>query len=89
MNYLKSIDNELASLRDLTIKCTSLLALTTGQRVQTLAALNLDNFRDLGHKVIFNINQLLKTSRPGSHVTVDIAQFSQDIAVCPVACLCS
>ena len=55
------------SLKDLTLKLISLVALTTAARSQTLAALDLDYMylSEGNKKVTFVIRQLLKTSRPG------------------------
>lgn len=43
LNELKTINNDTAPLKELTMKCITLLALTTGQRSQTLAAIKINN----------------------------------------------
>ncbi|CAC5383917.1 unnamed protein product [Mytilus coruscus] len=53
------------SLKDLTLKLTALLALCTAQRVQTLHFLKLSLLSDFGDYIVFTINELLKTSKPG------------------------
>ena len=47
------------------MKLTSLIALTTVQRVQTLISLNIDKMSDHGEYVVFTISDLQKTSSPG------------------------
>ena len=55
------------SLKNLTLKLVTLVALTTAGRSQTLSALDLRyvDFLDSNKKVVFSIQQILKTSRPG------------------------
>jgi len=45
LNYLKSIDNTSCSLKELSLKLVSWLALRTGQRVQTLVSIKLNNIK--------------------------------------------
>ena len=55
------------SLKLLTLKLVSLVALTTAARAQTLAALNLEYMSSYdGQKTfVFHIQELMKTTRPG------------------------
>ena len=53
------------SLKMLTLKLTALLALTTAARAQTLSALNLNFMKQFSDVIIFDIHELLKTTRPG------------------------
>jgi hypothetical protein len=52
------------NLKDLTLKMSALIALTTAQRVQTLISLNIKHMSDHGEYVVFTISDLQKTSRP-------------------------
>ena len=57
-------------LRDLTLKITMLIALLSGQRCQTIHALDINDMQVVYHpnqQYVFQINKLLKTSRPGKH----------------------
>ena len=47
------------------MKLTSLIALTTAQRVQTLISLKINKMSDHGEYVMFTNSDLQKTSRPG------------------------
>ena len=87
LDKLKSWDNEKISLKELSLKCTTLLALASGQRVQTLAAIDLTHIRNLPDYIVCEMKVLLKTSRPGSHSNLKICRFSADESLCPVSCL--
>lgn len=56
-------DNSCLSIKNLTIKLAGLLAITSGQRVQTLASINIDNIVN-GDPIQIIITDILKTSRP-------------------------
>lgn len=47
------------------MKLVALLALTTAQRVQTLNCLKISFLSDFGDYVVFTIDELTKTSKPG------------------------
>ena len=70
LKYLKTVHPlEDVHLRDLTLKITMLIALLSGQRCQTIHALDMSDMQVLCHlnqQYVFQINKLLKTSRPGS-----------------------
>lgn len=86
LDYLNDLDT--SSLKFLTMKCVMLLALTTGQRVQTLAALNLDFMTITREKVVFLVHKILKTSKPGKSTTVEIAKYKDGRkSLCPYECL--
>lgn len=71
LKYLKSLPPvEELHIRDLTLKTTMLIALLSGQRCQTIHALDINNMQVVCHpnrRYVFQINKLLKTSRPGKH----------------------
>lgn len=80
---LRDIDSFACSLKQLSLKLALLLALTSGQRVQTLSALNLDfTCRDKS-RFTFHINKVLKTSRPGVHHSVQFNKFDLEPKLCP------
>ena len=58
LNYLRQIDIEEISLRQITLKTTMLIALLSGQRVQTLWALRIHNVKHYDNKVEFYIDSL-------------------------------
>lgn len=63
LNTLWPLQN--LSLKELTLKLVALLALSTAQRVQTLGCLKLNLLSDFGDYVVFTIDELTKTSKPG------------------------
>jgi hypothetical protein len=84
---LEKIDNDTAVIKQLTLKCATLLALTSGQRVQTLAALTVDNVCHKTDRVVLTIDTLLKTSRPGFHPSIELCRFVENDSICPIKCL--
>ena len=72
-------------LKVLTHKVVMLLALLSGQRRQTLHALDINSMQLTSDQCIFTINSLLKTSRIGHHLTpVKLVSFNQDSSLCIV-----
>ena len=66
--YLKSLHPpEKLTLKDLTMKTTMLVASLSGQRCQTIYALDVNNMVLTKDRCTFYIQELLKTSRPGKH----------------------
>ena len=63
LDVLRKKTNSNISLKDLTLKCLMLLALSTGQRAQTLAALDLNNLtaRNDSKNMVFTFDKILKT----------------------------
>ena len=85
--YLESLDE--SSIKLLSYKCVMLLALTTGQRVQTLAALDLRFMTKSENKIVFSIEKILKTSKPGTTHMVEVHRYTGNrTAICPFLCLC-
>lgn len=66
LNYLSTLYplSDL-SLKLLTYKLIALIALTTASRAQTISAMDLQYLTKFMDKYVFQINQLLKTSKPG------------------------
>ena len=76
------------SLQQLSHKLTTLLALVTGQRVQTLHALSLTHCHIQKDMITFNIQSILKHSTPKNKTsnTIDIPAFHENKRICPVFC---
>lgn len=75
------------TLKLLTLRLTALLALSTAQRVQTINCFKLKLMSDFGDYVVFTIDELTKTSRPGRGIQrVKIDKFSNK-NICVVQCL--
>ena len=69
LKYLTSLmPLESLSLKDVTLKLTALLALSTAQRVQTINSFKINLMADFGDYVVFTIDELLKTSKPGKRL---------------------
>ena len=65
--YLRKLSPvKMLSLKDLTLKVCTLLALLTAQRAQTLKMLRIDAMQDRNNKFVFFIDEKLKQSRPGN-----------------------
>ena len=89
LNHFRSqADNDQLSLKDLTLKVTTLLCLLLCQRAQTIHSFHLKciKFTDQGAHIGFP--EALKTTRPGFHLTpIFLPSFLLDTRVCPVHCL--
>ena len=84
LNFLKSMDSfDIISLKNLTFKLVTLLALCTGQRCQTLSFLDLNNMNIINGCVYFHLSNLLKQSRPGVHLKpIELKPYTdQDLCV--------
>ena len=57
------------SLKNLTLKVVTLLALLSGQRHQTLYKLKISCMQLSQDKCVFVLDELLKTPKPGRHET--------------------
>lgn len=79
---------KLDGLKNLTLKCVFLLAISTGQRVQSLAALDIQFMTKSPDKISFMIKKPLKTSKPGKSQGVDVHRFSDASRsdICPLRC---
>ena len=89
LNFLRKLpdDNDLP-LKLLTFKLVMLIALVSGQRVQTLSCLNLRFSYRVYDSLIFIIPDLTKTSGPGKIAAqVVLSQYEQDKKICVIRCL--
>ncbi|CAC5398982.1 unnamed protein product [Mytilus coruscus] len=72
------------TLKELTLKCVALVALSTAHRAQTLIALDLSLMKCDNNIVTFNTKELFKTSRP-KHMSPDVKICSfHTKEICPV-----
>ena len=87
LRYFQSTDYPQAmNLEGLTEKLTTLLALITAQRCQTLVKLDIDNMQELPDRIVFHIRDKLKTTRPGKHIApIEILPYPADGKLCPAA----
>lgn len=89
LDYLATLyPNEEISLEMLTKKLVTLLALTTGHRVQTLSMIKLKNIKFENDGVLIYIPDMIKTSRRGTlQPTLHLKRFHQKIEICAVRTL--
>lgn len=89
LRYLKSLGpNKRLTIQLLTHKLTMLLLLLSGQRTQTIHLFDVRNMTLTFSRVTFTIGDLLKTSRPGSHVgQVSYKGYAPDRRLCVVTAL--
>ena len=87
--YLKSLHPpEKLTLKDLTMKTTMLVASLSGQRCQTIHALDVNNMVLMKDRCTFYIQELLKTSRPGKHFgKLELRAYHPDKRLCVVTFL--
>ncbi|KAL0828822.1 hypothetical protein ABMA28_003733 [Loxostege sticticalis] len=75
-------------LQDLTKKLVILLALATGQRIQTLSLIRIQNVHTFTDKIVITITDMIKTSGIGrQQPTLNLPFFTQRPAICPASCL--
>lgn len=71
------------NLKALTMKVTMLIALLSEQRCQTLKALDIKDMVVHNQKYVFKIKKLLKTSRPGKHLSdLELCAYTPDETLC-------
>ena len=89
LNFLKNMNSfDVNSLRDLSYKLVTLIALCTGQRCQTLSVLKLSDMNIINGIVYFRASQLLKQSRPDVHLkSLELKPFPLDEKLCVVQSL--
>ena len=66
------------SLKMLTFKAVTLVALAVAPRAQTMVSLNIDNMKTFNDKLIFGFSNLLKTTRPGRSFQVELKHFQEE-----------
>lgn len=77
--------NDLLSIERITKKLVTLLALTTGHRIQTLSFIKLNNIVYTDSGITINISDLIKTSRHGGEQPIlKLSYYNQKREICPV-----
>ena len=88
LQFLKNLHPSVIGLKLLTLKTVALLTLLSGQRVSTLHQFRLSQMQRTPTIVVFNIQGLLKQSRPTKRdLPITYHAFPRDVALCPVATL--
>ena len=89
LRHLKSLGrNKNLTTIQLSRKLTMLLLLQSGQRCQTLHLFDIRNMTLTSSKVSFRIGDLLKTSRPGHHISeLTLKAYAPDRRLCIVTTL--
>lgn len=88
LDYLSSQSNESVNVELITKKTVMLLALASGQRVQTLSLIKISNIKIYSDKIIILIDDLIKTSGIGrAQPVINLPFFSQDLSICPATTL--
>ena len=84
LNVLKSWSpGKYLSLKKLTCKVVMLFMLVTGQRVQTLSLLNLENMIIQDHQIIFTVTEKLKQFRPGHNsIQIVLKRYREEPKLC-------
>lgn len=71
--------------KDLTLKVTLLLAILSGQRLQTLKAFSVKSMTLTDTKCVFQIDTPLKTTRPGKHTSaLEFCEYTPSCDLCIV-----
>ena len=89
LTYLKTLTHvNTLSLRLLLYKLLVLLLLLTGQRVQTVHKLTIDNIKLTDDNVYIEVSELIKTSKLGRHIEpFNLSTFKEDSSLCIVLVL--
>ncbi|CAC5410279.1 unnamed protein product [Mytilus coruscus] len=89
LKYLKTLTPVyMLSLRVLSYKLVTLLLLLTGQRLQTIHSLDLDDITVTDSNISIDVRSLLKCSKPGRHLQpIELPAFIEDNSLCIVTVL--
>lgn len=88
LNFLRGLNNDNISLEYLTYKTCMLIALATGQRVQTIASIELGNIAKSDKGIEIKISKRIKTSgknKPQPYLILPF--FNADQSVCVATCI--
>ena len=87
LDYLETIQTSiLTPLKGLSHKLSMLLCLLSGQRNQSMAALDIEYMNLTDNFCHFFIPEILKTTRPGHHLQpLELNRYPKNINLCPVA----
>ena len=88
LTYIKSMDsNEYLSIRDLSLKLTMLMALTSSGRSSEIHCLDI-RYMTMGDQVVFKLPKLTKSRKKGqSPLTMAFSQLESDKKLCVISCL--
>ena len=86
LDYLKTFGASTAlPLKELTLKLTMLLCLTTGQRGQTIHKFDINYIQDLDDRFRISLHEKLKQTKPGRHLEpTELLSFPEDKELCVV-----
>ena len=86
LNYLESFKAPSAlCLKDLTLKLTMLLCLTTAQRAQTIHMLDTNYIQELDDGYHITVQGNLKQTKPGKHLKpIELVAFKDNESLCVV-----
>lgn len=88
LDYLDTLNNDSISLEKLTRKLVMLLALSTGQRMQTLSYIKISNMKTFEDRIIITIKDMIKTSRVGkAQPVLNLPFFHPRPGICPASTL--
>ncbi|XP_024879664.1 uncharacterized protein LOC112459668 isoform X1 [Temnothorax curvispinosus] len=85
LDYFRDLRNEDLALDKLSKKLVSLLALVTGQRIQTLSSIDVRNIVTKENLIEIKIPERIKTSKPGKYQPVlTLPCYKENLNICPV-----
>ena len=88
IDYLESLNTAELTLRILPVKLATLLALTIGQKCQTLWAIDNKDIEICSKFMKVRITQLLKQSKPNNHLQeMYFEHFQKNPHVCVIQCM--
>ena len=82
LNHVKDFNLSEMTLKHLTIKLATLLAICTGQRLQTLQSLTVSNIHFQQDSFTCVIKSVLKTTRPGKHIKPIVFKKHSTLGLC-------
>ena len=81
-------ENESLNIKDLSYKLITLLALITGQRIQTLSLIKINNIKISNSEILILIPDPIKNSRRGvSQPLLKLPFYSTNLKICPASTL--
>lgn len=90
LSYIRKMSNSPLSLENLTYKLAILVALATGQRIQTLVNIEVENIIQLQERIEIKIPNRIKTTSKGRiQPTLILPFFDLDEKICPAKTLLS
>lgn len=88
LSFVRNMSKSTLSLQDLTQKLAVLIALATGQRIQTLANIEISNIVQIGEKIEIKVPNRLKTTKIGRvQPTLILPFYDEDEQICPARTL--